>query len=36
MAAGLVDRLQLTVFPVITGQTGVEPISTARPTSTWS
>ncbi len=26
MAAGLVDRLQLTVFPVITGQTGVEPI----------
>jgi dihydrofolate reductase len=26
MAAGLVDRVQLTVFPVITGQTGVEPI----------
>jgi dihydrofolate reductase len=26
MAAGLVDRVQLSVFPVITGQTGVEPI----------
>jgi dihydrofolate reductase len=26
MAAGLVDRLQVTVFPVITGQTGFEPI----------
>jgi len=26
MAAGLVDRIQLTIFPVITGQTGVEPI----------
>jgi dihydrofolate reductase len=26
MAAGLVDRLQVTIFPVITGQTGVEPI----------
>ena len=26
MAAGLVDRVQLTIFPVITGQTGVEPI----------
>jgi dihydrofolate reductase len=26
MAAGLVDRLQLTLFPVITGQTGDEPI----------
>ena len=26
MAAGLVDRLQVTLFPVITGQTGVEPI----------
>jgi dihydrofolate reductase len=26
MAAGLVDRLQLTVFPVITGQTGAHPI----------
>lgn len=24
MAAGLVDRVQLTIFPVITGQTGVE------------
>jgi dihydrofolate reductase len=26
MAAGLVDRVQLTLFPVITGQTGAEPI----------
>ncbi len=25
MAAGLVDRLQLTIFPVITGQTGTHP-----------
>jgi dihydrofolate reductase len=26
MAAGLVDRLQVTLFPVIPGQTGLEPI----------
>src|SRR5690348_10464779 len=26
MAAGLVDRVQVTIFPVITGQTGVGPI----------
>jgi dihydrofolate reductase len=26
MAAGLVDRIQVTLFPVITGQTGQEPI----------
>ena len=26
MAAGLVDRVQVTLFPVITGQTGVQPI----------
>jgi dihydrofolate reductase len=26
MAAGLVDRLQVTVFPVVTGQTGADPI----------
>src|SRR3989337_2681801 len=26
MAAGLVDRIQVTVFPVICGQTGVDPI----------
>jgi dihydrofolate reductase len=26
MAAGLVDRVQVTIFPVLTGRTGVEPI----------
>ena len=26
MAAGLVDRLQITVFPVITGRTGTDPV----------
>jgi dihydrofolate reductase len=26
MAAGLVDYVQLTIFPVITGQTGLEPV----------
>jgi dihydrofolate reductase len=26
MAAGLVDRIQVTIFPVITGQTGMDPI----------
>ena len=26
MAAGLVDRVQLTIFPVISGQTGIDPI----------
>ena len=26
LAAGLVDRVQVTIFPVITGQTGLEPI----------
>ncbi|CCW10008.1 dihydrofolate reductase family protein [Rhodococcus aetherivorans] len=26
MAAGLVDRVQITVFPVITGRTGLDPI----------
>jgi dihydrofolate reductase len=26
MAAGLVDRVQVTLFPVITGQTELEPI----------
>jgi hypothetical protein len=25
MAAGLVDRVQVTLFPVITGQTGADP-----------
>jgi dihydrofolate reductase len=26
MTAGLVDRIQLTVFPVLTGQTGIRPV----------
>ena len=26
MAAGLVDRVQVTLFPVVTGQTGSEPV----------
>ena len=26
MAAGLVDRVELTIFPVITGRTGTEPV----------
>jgi len=26
LAAGLVDRLQVTLFPVITGRSGAEPI----------
>jgi len=26
MSAGLVDRVQVTLFPVVTGQTGTEPI----------
>jgi dihydrofolate reductase len=26
MAAGLVDRVQVTLFPVVTGQTGLDPI----------
>jgi dihydrofolate reductase len=26
MAAGLVDRIQVTIFPVITGRTGAEPV----------
>ena len=26
LAAGLVDRVQVTIFPVITGQTGTEPV----------
>ena len=26
MAAGLIDRVQVTLFPVITGQTGTDPI----------
>ena len=31
MAAGLVDRIQVTIFPVITGQTGVEPVLQGAP-----
>jgi dihydrofolate reductase len=26
MAAGLVDRVQISIFPVITGQTGIDPV----------
>ena len=33
MAAGLVDRVQVTVFPVITGQTGRTRSSRVQPTS---
>ena len=37
MAAGLVDRVQVTIFPVITGETGARPRSSrTRPTSTSS
>src|SRR2546430_16545592 len=36
MAAGLVDRVQVTLFPVITGQTGWTRSSPVRPTSTSS
>jgi dihydrofolate reductase len=31
MAAGLVDRVQLTLFPVVTGQTGADPIFQGAP-----
>ena len=31
MAAGLVDRVQVTLFPVITGQTGLDPIFQGAP-----
>ena len=37
MAAGLVDRVQVTIFPVIAGQTGSGPdLPRGRPTSTSS
>ena len=36
MAAGLVDRVQVTLFPVITGQTGWTRSSEVRRISTWS
>ena len=36
MAAGLVDRVQVTIFPVITGETGSARSSRTRPTSTSS
>jgi hypothetical protein len=35
MAAGLVDRVQVTLFPVI-AQTGLTRSFRVRPTSTWS
>jgi len=31
MAAGLVDRVQVTIFPVVTGQTGTRPIFEGAP-----
>jgi dihydrofolate reductase len=31
MAAGLVDRLQVTIFPVVTGQCGVDPVLQGAP-----
>ena len=31
MAAGLVDRVQVTIFPVLTGQTGVDPVFQGAP-----
>jgi dihydrofolate reductase len=31
LAAGLVDRVQLTIFPVITGRTGVDPVFRGSP-----
>jgi hypothetical protein len=34
MAAGLVDRVQVTIFPVITGRTGTVDLGGAVPTST--
>ena len=36
MAAGVVDLLQVTLFPVIAGRPGSRRSSRTRPTSTWS
>ena len=36
MAAGLVDRVQVTLFPVVTGQTGWTRSSGGTTTSTWN
>ena len=36
MAAGLVDRIQVTIFPVISGQTGTARSLVVRVTLTWS
>jgi dihydrofolate reductase len=36
MAAGLVDRVQVTLFPVITGQTGLDSIFQGAADSIWS
>jgi len=31
MTAGLVDRVQVTIFPVLTGQSGVDPVFQGAP-----
>jgi dihydrofolate reductase len=31
MAAGLIDRVQVTLFPVITGQAGLDPVFQGAP-----
>jgi dihydrofolate reductase len=31
MTAGLVDRVQMTIFPVLTGQSGVDPVFQGAP-----
>ena len=36
LAAGLADRLEVMVFPVITGESGRNPVLAGLPTSTWN